>query len=216
MTVAASNEVGESAQRSAASRRILRHHCNTPFKQQRASAWRALRRLANVHAAVLNPRARLATMALLSGLAISLVSTAASPQAAAAPGDPALTDQQRQAIVSAFATAVVHDDHAGIAANAAPDIVWTIPGSSVISGRTSGTDAVIKLADVLAQYYLHIAVQGFAYGVDTVAVRLHDSGERNGMTLDQDVVNVLTIRDGKVANVAANFADVDQFDAYFS
>jgi ketosteroid isomerase-like protein len=140
----------------------------------------------------------------------------AGPQAAAAPGDPGLTDQQRQAIVSAFATAIVRDDHAGIAANAAPDIVWTIPGSSVISGRTSGIDAVIRLADVLAQYGLHISVQGSSYGVDTVAVRLHDSGEHDGKTLDQNVVNVLTIRDGKVTNVAANLTDVDAFDAYFS
>lgn len=170
---------------------------------------------ANENAAVRNQRVRIATMALAGGLGLIVVSTAASPQSVAAPGDPTPTDQRR-AIVSAFATAIVHDDHAGIAANATPDIVWTIPGSSVVSGRMSGVDAVTRLADVLAHYGLRIDVQGFAYGVDTVAVRLHDSGERNGVTLDQDVVNVLTIRDGKVANVAANLADVDQFDAYFS
>ncbi|MCV7423493.1 nuclear transport factor 2 family protein [Mycobacterium yunnanensis] len=170
----------------------------------------------NPSAAMMKRRARIATMALVSGVGIGFVSIVGSPQAVASPGNPGLTDQQRQQIVSAFATAVVHDDHAGIAATAAPDIVWTIPGESVVSGQVSGVDAVAKLADVLAQYGLRIEVQGFAYGVDTVAVRLHDSGERNGKTLDQDVVNVLTIRNGKVANVAANLADVDQFDAYFS
>jgi ketosteroid isomerase-like protein len=42
------------------------------------------------------------------------------------------------------------------------------------------------------------------------------TGEHNGKKLDQDVVNALTIRDGKVANVSANLSDVSAFDAYFS
>ena len=75
---------------------------------------------------------------------------------------------------------------------------------------------MIGLADVLAQYDLHIAVQGMTFGTDTVAVKLHDSGQHNGKTLDQDVVNVLTIRDGKVASVSANLSNVGAFDTYFS
>jgi len=52
--------------------------------------------------------------------------------------------------------------------------------------------------------------------VDTVAVRLHDTGEHNGKRIDQDVINVLTIRDDKVAGVTATLTDVSSFDAYFS
>jgi uncharacterized protein len=154
--------------------------------------------------------------AVASVLGAALFSVALSPESAASPNGAAPTDQQRQAIVSAFATAFVHDDHAGITANATPDIVWTIPGTSLVSGRMSGVAAVTRLADVLAQYGLDISVQGMTFGSDTVAVKLHDSGEHNGKTLDQDVVNVLTIRDGKVASVSANLSDVSAFDDYFS
>src|SRR5262249_29830456 len=97
-----------------------------------------------------------------------------------------------------------------------PDIVWTIPGTSVVSGQATGVGEVIRLADTFAEYGLHITPQGFAFGRDTVAVKLHDTGEHNGKRLDQDVVNVLTIRDDKIASVTANLADIGAFDAYFS
>ena len=139
-----------------------------------------------------------------------------SANSTALPDDTALTDQQRQDIVSHFASAIVHDDHPGIAASTTPDITWTIPGTSSISGQTSGQTAVMNLADILSRHELHITVRGYTFGRDTVAVELHDTGNHDGVTLDQDVVNVLTIRDGKIASVTANFADVASFDAYFA
>jgi uncharacterized protein len=57
----------------------------------------------------------------------------------------------------------------------------------------------------------------YRFGRDTVAVELHDAGSHDGRTLDQDVVNVLNIRDGEVANVEEHLADVSSFDdAYFA
>lgn len=134
---------------------------------------------------------------------------------AAAP-DGAGTDQIRQQLVSHFAAAVVHDDHAGIAAASAPDVTWTILSSSRVSGQRTGQDAVAGLADVFATYDVHIIVGAYTFGRDTVAVELHDTGSHDGQTLDQDVVNVLSLRDGEVANVEEHLADVSSFDAYFA
>lgn len=152
----------------------------------------------------------------LAGVSVVGMASCGIAPSAATPKDDAPASQQQIAIVRAFATAVVHDDHAGIAENAAPDIVWTIPGDSEISGRATGIDDVIRLADTFAQYELHITPQGYTYGLDTVAVKLHDTGDHNGKRLDQDVVNVLSIRDGKVASVTATLTDISSFDAYFS
>lgn len=163
-----------------------------------------------------NPGARdvgLAGTALIASVLASLWPGAVS---AAAPGDETAITQQQRAIVGGFARAIVQDDHAGIAEHATPDIVWTIPGSSVVSGRAAGIGDVTRLADTFAQYGLHIEPRGFAFGSDTVAVTLHDTGEHNGRRLDQDVVNVLTIRDDKISNVTAHLTDVGAFDAYFS
>ena len=135
---------------------------------------------------------------------------------AAAPDGSGLTTGRQQSLVSAFAAAIVQDDHMGIAAHAAPDITWTIPGTSVVSGRASGIDEVTGLADTFAQYGLHITPKSSAFGRDSVAVTLHDTGEHAGKRLDQDVVNVLTLRDDKVQDVTAHLTDVESFDAYFS
>jgi len=152
----------------------------------------------------------------LLGAAVIGIALCCIAPSAASPDDDEQASQRQQEIVRAFANAVVHDDHAGIAQNATPDIEWTIPGTSVISGRTTGIDNVLRLADIFATYGLHISPLGSTFGVDTVAVRLHDTGEHNGKRIDQDVINVLTIRDDKVAGVTATLTDVSSFDAYFS
>ncbi|SPM26668.1 hypothetical protein MTAB308_143 [Mycobacterium terramassiliense] len=149
-----------------------------------------------------------------SGIAMALVCVVPGGNSTAAPDDD--QTQRQRTIVGAFATAIVHDDHAGIAEHATPDIVWTIPGSSVVSGRATGIDDVTRLADTFAQYGLHISPQGLAFGRDTVAVTLHDTGEHNGKRLEQDVVNVLTIRGDKISEVTAHLTDIGSFDAYFS
>jgi uncharacterized protein len=151
-----------------------------------------------------------------AGLATAMAFAGVSGNSAAAPDDEAAVTQRQREIVGAFATAIVHDDHAGIAEHATPDIVWTIPGSSVVSGRATGIGDVTRLADTFAQYGLHISPEGFAFGRDTVAVTLHDAGDHNGKRLEQDVVNVLAIRDDKISEVTAHLTDIASFDAYFS
>lgn len=45
---------------------------------------------------------------------------------------------------------------------------------------------------------------------------LHDTGELNGTRLEQDVVNMLTIRGDQMSEVTAHLTDIGSFDAYFS
>ena len=160
-------------------------------------------------------KAALIGTAILAAAAIP--AGAATATAASAPAThPALTDQQRQAIVARFASAIVHDDHAGILASTTPGIVWTIPGHSKVSGVSIGQAAVIRLADTFARFDLHISPQALTFGVDTVAVEVHDTGEHNGRSLDIQVVNVLSIRDGRISAVEGNVSDVAANDRYFS
>lgn len=164
-------------------------------------------------------KATLIGTAILAAAAIPGTIPAGATTATATPVPttrPALTDQQRQAIVSRFASAIVHDDHAGILASTTPGIVWTIPGHSKVSGVSVGQAAVIRLADTFARFDLHISPQALTYGLDTVAVEVHDTGEHNGKSLDIQVVNVLSIRDGRISAVDGNVSDVAANDRYFS
>lgn len=164
-------------------------------------------------------KATLIGTAILAAAAIpgTILAGATTATAASAPAThPALTDQQRQAIVTRFASAIVHDDHAGILASTTPGIVWTIPGHSKVSGVWTGQAAVIRLADTFARFDLHISPQALTFGVDTVAVEVHDTGEHNGKSLNIQVVNVLSIRDGRISAVDGNVSDVAANDRYFS
>jgi ketosteroid isomerase-like protein len=163
-------------------------------------------------------KAALIATALVGTVVVPVTTSAASAAAPShtTPGHPVLTDPQRRAIVGKFATAVVHDDHAGFIASTTSDFVWTIPGHSRISGRTTGRGDLLGLLGTFDRYQLTISMRALTFGADTVAVEVHDTGSYHGKKLDQDVVNVLTIRDGKVSSADGNFADVAAFDAYFA
>jgi uncharacterized protein len=135
-----------------------------------------------------------------------------APHAGAGPGecDPAKT-------IGRFAHAFIHDDHAEIGALTTNDVAWSIPGHSRVSGEHRGQSGVIELADLLAQYGVRITLRAYTFGTDTIAVEIHDSGQQNGRSLDQDVVNVVSIsEDCKVSRVEQHVADVSGFDTYFA
>jgi hypothetical protein len=67
-------------------------------------------------------------------------------------------------------------------------------------GKVSRGEALWRLRG-LASYELHVIASAYKFGRDSVAVELHDSGSRDDRTVGQDVVNVLSIRNGEVANV---------------
>jgi ketosteroid isomerase-like protein len=115
-----------------------------------------------------------------------------------------------------FAMAVIDVDSASIAATAAPDITWDVPGHSHISGTAQGIKGVTALARTLKDYAYNITVEQLTFGSETVAVVIRGTGERNGVIIDVGVVNVLEIRQRKVASVRTHFSDIASANAYFS
>ena len=127
-----------------------------------------------------------------------------------------LTIDQRRALVNQFATAVQTVDLAGLEAAANPDITWTVPGASHISGQQHGVDGVLWLAKMFSDFGYQIALQGLTFGVNDVAVEIRGTGNHAGKTIDVAAVNVLNFRDGKVVAVGTHFSDIDSVDAYFA
>jgi ketosteroid isomerase-like protein len=127
-----------------------------------------------------------------------------------------LTIDQRRALVNQFATAVQTVDLAGLEAAANPDITWTVPGASHISGQQHGVDGVLWLAKMFSDFGYQIALQGLTFGVNDVAVEIRGTGNHDGKTIDVAAVNVLNFRDGNVVDVGTHFSDIDSVDAYFA
>jgi uncharacterized protein len=127
-----------------------------------------------------------------------------------------LTIDQKRALVIQFATAVQAADRAGLEAAANPDITWTVPGASRISGQQHGVDGVLWLAKMFSGFGYQIAVQELTFGVNDIAVEIRGTGNHNGRIIDVAAVNVLKFRDRGVVAVGTHFSDLDSVDAYFA
>jgi hypothetical protein len=53
-----------------------------------------------------------------------------------------------------------------------PDIVWTLPGYSRISGKARGIDAVIERSQIIVSYGLTFDLNNILFGFEGVALSL--------------------------------------------
>jgi ketosteroid isomerase-like protein len=106
-----------------------------------------------------------------------------------------------------------------VARTLADDVVWRVPGETVMSGEYRGRDDVL-------QFLRRTRVQSndtyrtelrYVTADDTRAVAVYRArGERNGRTLDIDQALFCEIRDGLIADVTAVPFDYPAFVAFWS
>jgi uncharacterized protein len=102
----------------------------------------------------------------------------------------------------------------------APDAVHVATGNNPLSGEYKGVD------DILGYYGQLFELSGGTFsaelktvkaeGDDTVVATHHDSGERNGKTLDQDETLTFTISGGKFAKLVEDHSDQAAYDDFWS
>jgi uncharacterized protein len=95
------------------------------------------------------------------------------------------------------------------------DMLWTFPGSSVISGEAHGVSGVMKRATTIASYGVHVEVGRPVYGHSGVAVFLHNTGSKYGRTLDEQLAAVFSFRDDKIARLDTFLSDVPMVKEFF-
>lgn len=106
-----------------------------------------------------------------------------------------------------------------VARTLAQDVVWRVPGDTVMSGEYSGRDDVL-------QFLRQTRVQSdntyrtelrYVVADDERAVAVYRArGERKGRTLDIDQALFCEIRDGLIADVTAVPFDFPAFLAFWS
>jgi uncharacterized protein len=124
------------------------------------------------------------------------------------------TRDKRDSVVR-FATAVRNADRQALPTAVAPDVVWAIPGDSLISGRHVGPTAVHALATTLADHHYEISLEALTFGTVTVAVEIRGTGTHNGQEIDVAVVNVLRFEGDLISNIDTHFSDLDAVSTYF-
>lgn len=99
------------------------------------------------------------------------------------------------------------------------DVVWKVPGKSLVSGDKKGIDATLAYFTQLFELTdgtVKAEPLDVAVGADHVIVTQVTSGERNGRSLRLDAVLVFSFRDGKISGCSEFENDLYRLDEFFS
>jgi uncharacterized protein len=96
------------------------------------------------------------------------------------------------------------------------DVVWTLPGTSLVSGIAKGVEGILKRARYIVEYGANVEIQHIVLGYEGVALLLHNTGKQNGRVLDEYLTTVCTLRNGKIARLDTYISDIEMVNIYFA
>jgi uncharacterized protein len=102
----------------------------------------------------------------------------------------------------------------------APDIVHAVPGDSAIAGAHKGLPNVLAIYGKLAEMSggtVRVELEDVLSDGANRVISIHrTSAERDGQTLATREALLLTIVDGKIAEIQDFFSDISAIDAFWS
>src|SRR5215467_13307302 len=127
-----------------------------------------------------------------------------------------MSDSDFLALGRQFLEALGAQDWAAMRALVTADVTWSFPGEARISGVAEGPDAVVAKSRAIASSGVHIELLNVMAGVNGAAISLHNTAAaEDGRSLDQYLVTVLTVRDGKINKIDSFLSDPPKIAAYF-
>jgi uncharacterized protein len=127
-----------------------------------------------------------------------------------------MTDQDRKQLATSFIAALRSGDANGFRTIMTDDVLWSLPGTSLVSGIAKGVEGILKRARTIVDYGANVEIQHVVLGYEGVALLLHNTGKRNGRVLDEYLTTVCTLRDGKIARLDTYISDIAMVNAYFN
>ena len=98
----------------------------------------------------------------------------------------------------------------------APDIVWSLPGSSRISGEAHGVDAVIARCQIITSYGLNFGLKHVLYGQFGFALSLNNTAKRGDLVLDEHLATVCSLHEERISRIDTYLSDVPMANAFFA
>lgn len=91
-----------------------------------------------------------------------------------------MTEQEKREIAENFLRGLRNQDGSLLRSIMADDVVWSLPGESLMSGEARGVDAILKRAATLVGLSVKIELEYVIFGLHDVAVQLHNTGRSDG------------------------------------
>jgi uncharacterized protein len=126
-----------------------------------------------------------------------------------------MSEAQRSLAVR-FATALNTRDEQTLRELCSPDVSWTIPGTSEVSGRNEGVAGLVAVEAALAPHQITPQLEALLHGPDSIVALVHDTGDARGRRLDIRVALSIQLHEGRIAALVSHMSDVQAFDDYLA
>lgn len=133
--------------------------------------------------------------------------------------------QDNKDLVLGFISGMAQCNFEQLRAVLSPDVVWTIPGASLVSGPARGLPAVHRRCQIIHDYNVRLDFQHMLYSMhsDVVAAVLRNTGVRRTgyqgeavLSFNEDVTQVYHIGDdGKIRSITNFISDINNLNDYF-
>lgn len=124
--------------------------------------------------------------------------------------------QERIDLAKSFVNGLITGDSTLLESILTDDVVWTLPGESVVSGEFVGVAGVLKRAQIIVDHETELKVLHFLTGWDDVAFILNNTGNYKGVVLNEFLTTICRVRDGQIYRLETLINDVDMVNAYFT
>ena len=128
---------------------------------------------------------------------------------------PPMNDEDRKSLATSFIEALRSQDEKTFQTIMHDDVVWTLPGSSVVSGVAHGISGILKRAQAIVDRGVTLEIMHVILGYEGVALQLHNTGKWKGNMLDEYLTTVCTVRDRKIARLDTYISDIPMVNRYF-
>ena len=126
-----------------------------------------------------------------------------------------MTESEKKEIAEKFIAGLSNRDANVLKSIMTDDVVWSLPGTSLMSGEAHGVDAILKRSETLHRYEVKIEVEHVVFGYQDVALHLHNTGKRGDKILDEHLTTVCSLRGNQIGRLDTFISDVEMLNAFF-
>ena len=120
-----------------------------------------------------------------------------------------------QDLADRFYRSITTGDWPGLTQILTPDATWRFPGDNMLTGTATGIPEIAAKARLIGSYGVKIGFEYVMFGTGSFIIKLHNTGRRGDLVLDEHLGTVCTRRDDLIATADTHLSDITAMNAFF-
>jgi len=126
-----------------------------------------------------------------------------------------ITEKEKLQLATDFLTSWKSRDWTNMKTLLSENVVWSLPGESILSGEVKGPDAITKRAGQLKDFGVMVEIKQILFNEKGLALSLHNTAKRGELILDEWVVIVCELEGSKISRLTTHLNDIAGINAFF-